>query len=108
MLTDLSHEERMRLMRFVCSFAWADLEVQPEERDYVGRLIQRLHLDENERKHVLQWLVLPPKAEEVDPQDIPLEHRRLFLEAVRQVVGQDGVVSDAEAENFELLEQLLR
>lgn len=108
MLNDLTHEDRMRLMRFVCSFAWADLEVQPEEKNFVARLVQRLHLDERERSMVSKWLELPPRAEEVDPQDIPLEHRLVFLEAVRQVVGQDGVVSDAEAENFELLEQLLR
>jgi hypothetical protein len=108
MLTHLSHEDRMRLMRFVCSFAWADLEVQPEERAFLTRLIERLHLDPAERAQVLQWVVLPPRAEEVDPQDIPLEHRKVFLDAIRQVVGQDGVIDDAEAENFELLEQLLR
>jgi uncharacterized tellurite resistance protein B-like protein len=108
MLKEMSHEDRMRLMRFVCSFAWADLEVQPEERAFVGDLVQRLHLDPHERAQVVEWLQVPPEAEEVDPQDVPAEHRRLFLEAVRQVVGQDGVVSDAEAENFELLEQLLR
>ena len=31
----------MLLMRFVCSFAWADLEVKPEERKLVARLIRR-------------------------------------------------------------------
>lgn len=107
MLNELSHEDRMQLMRFVCSFAWADLEVQPEEREYVGLLIKRLHLDAHERQQVLQWLEVPPRAEEVDPQDVPREHRRLFLEAVRQTVARDGVISDDEAENFELLEQLL-
>ncbi|MCC6527150.1 MAG: TerB family tellurite resistance protein, partial [Polyangiaceae bacterium] len=35
MLSKLSKTDRMRLMRFVCSFAWADLEVQNEERAYV-------------------------------------------------------------------------
>ena len=98
----------MQLMRFVCSFAWADLEIQPEERAFVARLVKRLELDERERVQVEKWLTVPPRAEQVDPQDVPLEHRRLFLEAVRQVVGQDGVISDGEAENFELLEQLLR
>lgn len=98
----------MQLMRFVCSFAWADLEIQPEERAFVARLVQRLELDERERVQVAKWLKLPPRAEQVDPQDVPLEHRRLFLEAARQLVGQDGVISDGEAESFELLEQLLR
>ena len=107
-MKELSHEDRMRLMRFVCSFAWADLEVQPEEREFVGRLVRKLHLDDRERAHVEAWLEVPPRAEDVDPQDIPEEHRRLFLEAARRLVGRDGVISDAEAENFELLEQLLR
>lgn len=98
----------MRLMRFVCSFAWADLEIQPQERDYVARLVSRLHLDEHERMMVSRWLEVPPKAEELDPQDVPLEHRRIFLESARQLVGQDGVVSEEEAESFELLDQLLQ
>ena len=104
----LSHDDRMRLMKFVCSFVWADLTVQPEERAFVERLIRKLRLDAVEAHRVHEWLQVPPRAEEVDPQDVPLEHRRLFLEAVRQTVGTDGVISDDEAENFELLEQLLR
>ena len=108
MLEKISHEDRLQLMRFVCSFAWADLDVQPEERAFVRRLVERLHLDERERAQVSRWLDVPPRPEDVDPQDVPPEHRRLFLEAARQLVAQDGVISDIEAENFELLEQLLR
>ena len=44
MLDRLSSAERLRLMKFVCSFAWADLEVRPEERRFVARLIDRLGL----------------------------------------------------------------
>jgi uncharacterized tellurite resistance protein B-like protein len=47
MLDQLDREDRLRLMRFVCSFAWADLEVQPEERAFVRRLIARLDLAED-------------------------------------------------------------
>ncbi len=108
MLAELQPEDRQRLMRFVCSFAWADLDVQPEERAFVRRLVERLDLDARERMQVSQWLEVPPRPEEVDPQDVPPDHRRLFLEAARQVVAQDGVISDSEAESFELLEQLLR
>ena len=38
MLKNLSREDRLQVMRFVCSFAWADLEVQKEEREYIARL----------------------------------------------------------------------
>ena len=104
----LSREDRLRLMRFVCSFAWADLEVQDEERDFVGKLVSALHLEPDERAKVERWLEVPPRAEEVDPQDVPLEHRQLFLDAVRAVVARDGVISPGEEESFDLLEQLLR
>ena len=103
---DMSGEERLRLMRFVCSFAWADLEIQPEERAFVSRLIERLDLEEA-RPTIEAWLRQPPPAEEVDPNDIPRRHRELFLEAARGVVAADNVIHPSEKEMLELLEQLL-
>ena len=107
-LNKLSAEDRMRLMRFVCSFAWADLEVQPEEREFITHLVTALRLDPKEAGQVLEWLEVPPRIDDIDPQDIPLEHRRLFLDAARAVVTRDGVIDPDEAENFALLDQLLR
>ena len=49
MLEELDRDERMRLMRFVCSFAWADLEVQSEEKSFVSKMIRRLDLDDDTR-----------------------------------------------------------
>jgi tellurite resistance protein len=95
-------------MRFICSFAWADLEVQPEEREFIARLINALQLDPKEAGRVLEWLDLPPRAEDLDPEDIPREHRQLFLDAARAVMSRDGEIDPDEAENFSLLEQLLR
>lgn len=103
----LAKEDRLRLMRFICSFAWADLEVQPEEREFVARLISALQLDPHEAGQVLEWLDLPPRADDLDPQDIPKEHRQLFLDAARAVMTRDGVVDPDEAENLSLLEELL-
>jgi hypothetical protein len=94
-------------MRFVCSFAWADLAIQPEERAYVHTLVKKLHLDANERAQVERWLEVPPPADDLDPNSIPKAHKTLFLDAVRGLVAQDGVISDDEAENFELFERLL-
>lgn len=97
----------MRLMRFVCSFAWADLEVQPEEREFVARLILALQLDPVEAGQVLEWLEVPPPVEEVDTQDVPRQHRQMFIDAARAVSTRDGVMQPEEAENLSLLEQLL-
>ena len=90
MIEELSSEERLRLMRFVCSFAWADLQVRQEERQLVGHLARKLGMPELEREQVARWLAHPPRPEEVDPQDIPVGHRQMFLTAARAVIAIDG------------------
>ena len=99
MLDSLDREDRLQLMRFVCSFAWADLEVTSEERDFIVQLVDRLELDDEERKEVAQWLEVPPPADDLDPADIPREHRELFLDAARAMIISDGDVDDVEGGN---------
>lgn len=108
MLDSLDREDRLQLMRFVCSFAWADLEVTSEERAFIVQLVDRLELGEEERKEVAQWLEVPPPADDLDPADIPREHRQLFLDAARAMIISDGDVDEVEAENLVILDQLLR
>jgi uncharacterized tellurite resistance protein B-like protein len=108
MLDSLTREDRMRLMKFVCSFAWADLEVQDEERDFVGRMVRKLDLSEEERQRVDGWLEVPPAPDEVDPAEIPAKHRKLFLDTVREVIAADSVLAPDEQENLSLFEALLK
>lgn len=108
MLSDLSRRDRRRLMKFICSFAWADLQIQPEERQFVARVVKRLELDELECSEVEEWLRVPPSAESVDPMQIPLAQRELFLDAIEGVIVSDGEVSPEERENFALLKDLLQ
>lgn len=107
-LKDLTRGERMQLMRFICSFAWVDLEVRPEERDRISNLIQRLELDEDERQRVFEWLKRPPAPESVDPQTIPSEHRVLFLREVESIVAIDKEITEEERESVILFGQLIR
>lgn len=108
MLDTLDREDRLRLMKFICSFAWADLEIQDEERDFVQRLVEQLELDEAEAAQVEQWLQLPPTADELDPAEIPKAHRQLFLDTARAMIVADGRIDADEAENFALFEMLVR
>jgi tellurite resistance protein len=103
----LDRDDRLRLMRFVCSFAWADLEIRDEEREFVAKLVKSLELDPGEEAQVARWLEVPPRAEELDPADIPRHHRELVLRAARAMVVSDGEVDEREAENLSLLESLL-
>lgn len=107
-LTKLPHEDRMHLLRFVCSFAWADLEIADTERTFVADLMQRLELTDEERTQALEWLAVPPRPEEIDPTEVPREHRQLFLKVVLEMVQADGRIDGDEIENYALFEQLLR
>ncbi|MEC8422609.1 MAG: TerB family tellurite resistance protein [Myxococcota bacterium] len=108
MLSQLTRSERLRLVRFVCSFAWADLEIKPAERDFIQDLIRRLDLDDEETARVEGWLSFPPAPEEVDPMEIPVEHRKVFLDTMLALVAADGELAEAETESFNLLSQLVR
>jgi uncharacterized tellurite resistance protein B-like protein len=104
----LDRTERLRLMKFLCSFAWADLEVHDRERTFIRKMVKKLGLDADEAKEVEKWLKLPPRAEEVDPAEIPAEHRQLFLDSARAVVLADGELDPEERINLELLEEFLQ
>jgi len=108
MLDALNKEDRLQLMRFVCSFAWADLEIADAERELIVKMVVRLGLDEEEQEQVAQWLEVPPPADDLDPADIPKEHRQLFLDAAKAMIMSDGTIEDVEAENLIILDQLLR
>jgi uncharacterized tellurite resistance protein B-like protein len=106
-LQELSSENRRSLLRFVCSFAWADLEVVDAERKMIGRLIDQMNLDEAETAEVKQWISRPPDPASIDPQQIPQEHRQLFLDTVTAMVLADGEIAEGEAENLELFRMLI-
>ena len=107
-LEELSRDERLLLMRFVCSFAWADMEVKAEERALVARMIRRLQLNEEERQQVLHWLECPPAPDSVDPKLVPRAHRMKFLRAVESTVAVDGEVSAEERDSLVLFAKLIR
>ena len=108
MLDVLNREDRLQLMRFVCSFAWADLEVSDREREFIVKMVIRLGLNDEEQDQVAQWLEIPPRADDLDPADIPREHRKLFLDAARAMILSDGTIEEEEAENLIIFDQLLR
>ncbi len=107
MLDALSSEERLLLMKFVCAFAWTDLEIRDAERRFVERLANRLELGKDEREQVEQWLHVAPAPGEVDPSLVPPEHRRAFIESVRALIYVDGEVDPDEREQFERLRNAL-
>jgi uncharacterized tellurite resistance protein B-like protein len=106
MLEGLDRRQRLKLMKFVCSFAWADLEVRDAERAFVVRMVERLGLDVEELEQVRGWLDHPPSPDSVDPMTIPEAHRKIFLEAIEGIIAADGEVSAEESETLTVLRDL--
>jgi uncharacterized membrane protein YebE (DUF533 family) len=106
-MDDLNRADQLRLLKFVCSFAWADLEVHPHERSFVEHLVGRLGLDAEEQAEVEQWLQVPPSPESIDPTSIPASQRKIFLTTIDALIRADGEISPEERENFDLLKDLL-
>jgi hypothetical protein len=104
----LSKQDRLHLMKFVCSFVWADLEVKDTERTFVAKMAKSLKLDADELSKVEGWLRVPPRPEEVDPTRVPKAHRQLFLDSIRDAITSDGEVHKDEWDNLALFEALLR
>lgn len=104
---ELDRATRLELMKFVCTFAWADLSVHPAERTFVGRLVSRLDFDSEAEAQVRDWLRVPPPPESVDPTRIPRAHRKLFLAAIDGVIAADGQITQEERDSLALLKELM-
>ncbi|HWZ89019.1 MAG TPA: TerB family tellurite resistance protein [Polyangiaceae bacterium] len=107
MFDALARDERLLLLRFVCAFAWTDLEVQETERAFVHRLVDRLQLSPDDASEVETWLHVAPAPSSVDPKDVPPAHRRTFVEAIRAMMYVDGEVDLEERVQFERLKSAL-
>lgn len=107
MLDQLSRDERLLLLKFVCAFAWTDLEVTDSEKGFVRRLVARLGLSDDDKTQVEAWLHVAPAPSEVDPSLVPAEHRRTFVEAARAVIYADGNVDDEERDQLDKLKAAL-
>ena len=106
-MDQLNRDDRLRLVKFVCSFAWADLEIRPEERIFVDHIVRSLELNDEDQSKVAGWMKIPPSPESVDPTRIPLAQRQLFIDSIEGVITADGEVAPEERENLALLKELL-
>jgi hypothetical protein len=106
-MDEFNHTDRLRLVKFLCSFAWADLEIRDEERVFVKRVAQQLRLNDDDEAKIQGWLSVPPDPESVDPMQIPEAHRKIFLDSIEGVIVSDGVITPEEQESFDVLKTLL-
>ena len=107
MFEQLSRDDRMLLLRFVCAFAWTDLEIRDGERKFVERLMERMQLSAEDRAEVAGYLHVAPAPEATNPKLVPPEHRRVFIDSIRALIYADGEVEAEERDRFERLRAAL-
>ncbi len=106
-MNKLTKEETLLLLKFLCSFAWTNQEITDNERRFMGKIIRKLGLNNEETAQVYSWLEVPPSQEEVDPSKIPMSYRELFLNTVKDLLKADGPIDTQESEALALFEQIL-
>lgn len=102
-----SSDEKLQIMRFVCAFAWADLKVVNEERTLIERFSNALELDATELQQVNDWIIHPPRPEEIDPFDIPTHLKSTILSAASAISIIDGDLDNNEVDLLVLLRSIL-
>jgi uncharacterized tellurite resistance protein B-like protein len=99
---DLTEAERIDLMRFLCSFAWADGEVQPKERAVLDRVLAGLQLSDEGHAQVRAWLSAPPDMEGFDFGAIAPDKRSLFTDHAFEVAAADGGLAAEELAHLQM------
>lgn len=97
----------MLLLRFVCAFAWTDLQIRSGERKFVERLMNLMQLSADDRREVEGYLHVAPAPEATNPKLVPREHRLVFIDALRALIYADGEVDDEERERLDRLQAAL-
>jgi hypothetical protein len=69
--------------------------------------MERMQLGPEDRAEVEGHLHVAPAPEATNPELVPREHRRAFIEAVRALIYADGDVDSEERERFEKLRSAL-
>jgi uncharacterized tellurite resistance protein B-like protein len=92
----LPPEVVQRLLTFLCGVAWIDRAVQPQERAYFQRLLERFQVSEDDARAMIRCLQSPPPPDALHVESIPAEHRRRFLAEAERVANADGRITPGE------------
>lgn len=107
MLEKIDRTTRLRLLRILTAAAWVDGDVQPEERAFFEKLLDKMPIGKDERDIAMGYLDKPPHPAEVDPMKIAPEHRETLVRLVWELVGADSNLSPDELQAVRDLEELL-
>lgn len=99
---DLTESERLELMRFLCSFAWADGVVQPQEKTVLERILGSLELSAEAHAEAEGWLTAAPSVQGRALRSIDEKKRATFIDGAYEVAAADGEIAADELEHLKM------
>lgn len=102
----LSADERVELLRFLCWFAYADLSLDPREYDLIDSFAGTMRLNGEQREQVQGWLEDPPDLSLEDVKNVPAEKRELYLDALMLLGNADRNIHSMESKLFERISEI--
>jgi tellurite resistance protein len=102
------HDQDLAIVKALVSVAWADGVFAEREREMLDALLDAYGATPAEREAVNAYAALPRTIDDIDPQDLSADDRRVLLQHAVLLSFADGDLSKEEAELLTTLAAKLR
>jgi uncharacterized tellurite resistance protein B-like protein len=99
------HEQDLAILRALVPVAWADGEFADSERAMLDALLDAYGASHEERRKLHEYAAQRRTLDDVEPQDLSADDRRVLLQHAVVLTFADG---DQSADEIELLKALAR
>jgi tellurite resistance protein len=91
------HDQDLAIVKALVSVAWADGVFAEREREMLDALLDAYGAAPSEREAVNAYAALPRTLDDIDPQDLSTDDRRVLLQHAVLLSFADGDLSKEEA-----------
>jgi tellurite resistance protein len=99
------HEQDLAILRALVPVAWADGEFADAERQMLDALLEAYGASPEERRNLHEYAAQRRTLDDIEPQDLSADDRRVLLQHAVLLTFADG---DQSADEIELLKALAR
>jgi len=102
------HDQDLAIVKALVSVAWADGVFAEREREMLDALLDAYGAEPSEREAVNAYAALPRTLDDIDPQDLSADDRRVLLQHAVLLMHADGVPHDSERKLLDALCEKVR
>ncbi|HLK38103.1 MAG TPA: hypothetical protein VKU41_15180 [Polyangiaceae bacterium] len=102
------HEQDVAIVKALVPVAWADGVFAEKEREMLEALLDAYHATDSEKEMVREYAETRRTLEDIDPQELSADDRRILLQHAVLLTYCDGAQSQEEKDLLEALSKRLR